>query len=368
MHSTNDRMRRDPRPELRKVPPPRPQQQGRPARHRHPWVTIMVLSVGLMVALYGLVRFGYGPKPGHQANANPASADTSLKKHPKSKPPSNLIPTFPLKSSYVGMAINPPFKTTLPPVVNVLGKNPGIVETYLAFGGSIPLDQIEYLDRQQILPLIQINPKKQSLHDVAAGKYDTYLINLATQVKRIHAPVALSFAHEMNGWWYPWSVRVPNAQQVTNRPQFFVAAWRHIWKLFRAQHVTNVTWVWTCSRDAQRSGWPSLSAWWPGDRYVDWVGMNGYYRAPGQTFDYLYKEQLQIVRSFTQHPVLITETGVGHGPSQPAQISNLFSGIHRTKGMLGFIWFDLPADENWNINGDQRAIDAFHTGIAHYGD
>jgi hypothetical protein len=326
---------------------------------------IVLLSVGLIVATYGLIRFGYGPEPRHSADARPRTSETSAKKKPE-------IPSFPLPEHAVGMAINPPYSTSLPPVVKVLGQNPGIVESYLSFGGTFPLEQVQYLDEHKILPLIQINPKKTSLHFIANGHDDNVLIKLADQVKRVGAPVALSFAHEMNGWWYPWSVRLhdgqqmPDPQQVTNRPMFFRAAWRHIWKVFQAQHVTNVTWVWTISRDGQRYGWPDLRSWWPGWKYVDWIGMNGYYRAPDHTFNYLYKDQVAVLRTFTKKPILITETGVGVGPSRHRQIENLFAGVKRA-GFLGFIWFDINANEHWNVDGNLAAADAFHDGIARYG-
>jgi hypothetical protein len=320
-----------------------------------------VLSVGLIVAVYGLVRFGYGPQAKHHVSERARASATSAKKKPEG------APSFPLPKGFVGMAVNPPLSESLPAVKNILGQDPQVVETYMGFPGTFPFDQIVALDKAKILPLIQINPKQVNLHFVASGKYDKNIIALADAVKRVHAPVALSFAHEMNGWWYPWSVRVPNAEQYRNRPMFFRAAWRHVWKVFQAQGVTNVTWVWTISRDAQRSGWPDLQSWWPGPRYVDWIGMNGYYRAPGQTFDYLYQAQLGILKTFAPHkPVLITETGVGPGPTQHTQIENLFAGIKRT-GLLGFIWFDLNADEHWNIDKNQVAIQAFRDGLKNYG-
>jgi hypothetical protein len=312
------------------------------------------------VATYGLLRFGYSPHRHRGPAAQATSSETALRSH------ENLA--FGYRTKYVGMAANPPISKRLPVIEQDLsGQKPGIMEIYFSFGGTIPFDQIFYLDKQHILPLVQINPKKQSLHEVAIGKYDGWITRLADGIRKLNAPVALSFAHEMNGYWYPWSVRQPTAQQVTNRPQFFRAAWRHVFKIFSQQHVTNVRWVWTVSRDAQRYGWPPLQAWWPGAKYVNWVGLNGYYRQPYETFDFLYKNQLDILRSFTRDPVLITETGVGPGPAQRRQIANLFAGVARTKGMLGFVWFDVNALEHWNIDGNRVAIAAFRRGMARYG-
>lgn len=317
-----------------------------------------MLTLGVALATYGIMRFGYS-KPGQDAG-RPRSAMTALT--------SRGAASFPLRTRYVGMATKTPFQRTLPAIEHILGRKPGIVELYMAFGHGFPLAQIEYLDKLKILPLIQINPKSSNLQQIGAGKFDSYLQQLADAARKVAAPVALSFAHEMNGWWYPWSVIQPTPRQVRNRPRFFISAWRHIHDVFAAAHATNVIWVWTISRDGTKPGWPGLSAWWPGARYVNWVGMNGYYRRPGETFDYLYQQQLIRLRTFTSDPVLITETGAGPGPVQSRQIADLFAGVARTKGMLGFVWFDLNADKQWNINSNQVAIDAFRAGIARYGD
>jgi Glycosyl hydrolase family 26 len=325
-------------------------------QRRTPWFTIVALTLGLAVATYGVLRFGYGPQGNH---GRPGTAVTSLQSH--------RLQGFPLRSHYIGMATKTPFQTTLPRIEHDLGTKPGIVEYYMAFGHAFPLAQTEYLDRLKILPLIQINPKISNLHEIAIGKYDGYLKTFAAEVRKVNAPVALSFAHEMNGWWYPWSVRAGTAQQVKYRPQFFVASWRHIHDVFQAEHVTNVTWVWTVSRDGTRPGWPDLQAWWPGSKYVNWVGMNGYFRThKTDTFDYLYKHQIETVRRFTDVPILITETGVGPVPGLHRQVANLFAGVARTKNMLGFIWFDLNADEHWNVDTEPAAIKALHDEIARY--
>lgn len=328
-------------------------------------MTIIVLIVGLSLATYGLVRFGYGPLPRDRSHPGARLSATAGHHHP-------VRYSFRLPAKFVGMAVNPPLGKELAVMkADLSGRRPAVVEIYLAFGNTIPVDQLQTLEKLHIMPLLQINPKKQDLHGVARGKYDAWLTKLAKDIKtNIRGPIGLSFAHEMNGYWYPWSVRDPVHHPLTvkTRPENFRAAWRHIWNLFAADHVPGVKWVWTISRDAQRAGWPPLRAWWPGAKYVTWIGLNGYYRyTDAQTFDSLYKQQLGIVRTFTSDPAVITETGVGPGPAQTREIENLFAGIKRTKGMLGFIWFDVNVDEQWNIDNNKQAIAAIKTGMSRYG-
>ena len=115
---------------------------------------------------------------------------------------------------------------------------------------------------------------------------------------RIRAPAAaaaISFGHEMNGYWYPWGFTGTTAAQ-------FVAAWRRIHGLFAAAGASNVIWVWNpnvISAEPQLE----LSAYYPGDEYVDWVGVTGYFAATGaDTFDGLYGPNMQEIRRFTPAP------------------------------------------------------------------
>lgn len=88
-------------------------------------------------------------------------------------------------------------------------------------------------------------------------------------------PVAISFGHEMNGHWYPWGTKDTTAAT-------FVKAWRHIHDLFQEEGATNVVWVWSPN---VVNPVPSvkLEPYWPGDAYVDWVGIVGYWRRPAPT-------------------------------------------------------------------------------------
>jgi hypothetical protein len=62
-------------------------------------------------------------------------------------------------------------------------------------------------------------------------------------------------------------------------PADYIAAYRHVVDIFRAQGVTNVTWVWQPTAFAFRvkpSDRRYYLNWYPGDAYVDNVGFDGY--------------------------------------------------------------------------------------------
>jgi mannan endo-1,4-beta-mannosidase len=208
------------------------------------------------------------------------------------------------------------------------------------------------------VPLVQMDPDGVRLAKIAAGGYDAYLSAYAEAVRAYRLPVILSFGHEMNGTWYSWGYRHTS-------PAAFVAAWRHIVKVFRALGARNVTWLWTVNviNDTPGGRIPSPAAWWPGSSYVNWVGIDGYYLKPSWTFVPLFGPTIAAVRELTQDPILIAETGAVSAAGQSAKIANLFAGI-RTYHLLGFVWFDStdPVNqEDFDIDGP-AATAAFRQG------
>ena len=201
------------------------------------------------------------------------------------------------------------------------------------------------------VPLVQINPTGISIADIAAGKYDTYLTAYAKAVRAYHQPVILSFGHEMNGHWYSWA-------HTHTSPKDFVAAWQHIVTLFRLHGAQNVTWLWTIN--TIQTGIPSPGPWWPGDSYVNWVGVDGYYTKPSSVFASVFGPTIVYLRKLTHHPILISETSATPAAIQPAKISDIFAGI-RLYRLLGFVWFNSVNQGDWRLNGPE-AFAAFRHG------
>jgi len=209
------------------------------------------------------------------------------------------------------------------------------------------------------VPLVQMDPDGISVAAIAAGRFDAYLFSYAEAVRAYHHPVILSFGHEMNGDWYSWG------DQHTP-PTVFIAAWRHIVKLFRALGARNVTWLWTVNivNDTKDGKIPRPNAWWPGNAYVNWVGIDGYYLKPSWQFAPLFGPTIAAVRGLTDDPIIIAETGAVPTADQAGKITDLFGGI-RSYGLLGFVWFDSTnsANQDFSITSS-AAIAAFRKGAS----
>ena len=208
---------------------------------------------------------------------------------------------------------------------------------------------------------VKMQPDNVTLASIAAGVSDRYLRSYALAVKSFPHPVLVSFGHEMNGDWYPWGAG--HAQ-----PSEFVAAWRHVVQVFRDEGATNAIWVWTVNSTNVAAG--SLRRWWPGGAWVNWVGVDGYYYRPADTFGSVFGQTIAQIRTFSSAPVLIAETAVGGNPARASQIGGLFAGAGAGH-IVGVIWFDHGQHaglyhQDWRLEGDAAAVSAFTVAARQY--
>jgi hypothetical protein len=172
-----------------------------------------------------------------------------------------------------------------------------------------------------------------ALRTIADGAHDTELLRLAHQMTTYHGVIYLRFAHEMNAWWYPWAASV-NA----NSPAEYVAAWRHVHDLFTGVRGLDLRWVWAPATVVGSRSTLDLASLYPGDRYVDDIGLSGYGHgspSPARTYDPLLAE----LRHVSAKPVILSEIGAdGHG--KVAWLAGLGSWLVQHPSIVGFVYFD----------------------------
>lgn len=263
-----------------------------------------------------------------------------------------------LPKPFTGIAINPQITAHVRDFRRATGAPVNMVEFYNPFSQPFQRTEAEQAVAAGAVPLIQLNPRHVSVRGVADGRYDQHIREYADALKAFRCEVVLSFGHEMNGWWYPWGLP-------TTKPATFIAAWRHIHDIFAAQHVRNVVWSWDPShldkRFKTKAATPA-SEWYPGNQYVDWVGIDGYLRQ-GQTFSEIFAQQLRNIRSVTNKPVYLAETGVAGGYEQGRQIAQLFASLKGYR-ISGLVWFDLNRKQPWRLEGRPAGIAAYRQAVA----
>lgn len=145
------------------------------------------------------------------------------------------------------------------------------------------------------------------LHVVTENKW---LTQWAKEAGSYDMPIFLRFCGEMNGDWVPWH----------GDPALYIEKFRLVHDVME-KHAPNVVMVW-CPNDVpvELNG-QTIADYYPGDDYVDWVGVNFYvdYYDSGLTelgnnhlqnplthLEYMYENYAD------RKPIMICETGVAH--------------------------------------------------------
>ncbi len=238
------------------------------------------------------------------------------------------------------------------------GRQPNLVLYYNGWGEPFQASFAATARAHGGTLVVDLDPTSVSLSSIVNGHDDSYLVAYARQVLRFGHPVVISFGHEMNGNWYPWGWTHAS-------PHLWVQAWRHVVSVFRKVGADNVTWLWTVSGIAVGEG--PIRDWWPGAAYVTWVGIDGYYYRPIDTFTSIFGPTLTEVSKFANKPILIGETAVGQVAGRVQKIPNLFTGVQQSR-LLGFVWFDVAQHQglykqDWRLEGHKAASAAFRRGV-----
>jgi beta-mannanase len=182
-------------------------------------------------------------------------------------------------------------------------------------------------------------------------------------------PILVRWGHEFNGNWYPWGIANNNAD-----PSRYVRAYRHVHDLVVATGARNVQWVWAFNNGSspdEAYNDPALA--YPGDRYVDWVGIDGYNWGFGPswdptgdhwtTFDATFSAAYGKARAIApRKPVMIgefasTEDGGDKAKWLEDMDSTLRSGAYPNLKLLTY--FDLTKEEPWSPSSSPAALAAF---------
>lgn len=117
-----------------------------------------------------------------------------------------------------------------------------------------------------------VNQPAYQLRDITAGNWDADIHRWARQVKAFGYPVIFRPMCEMNGDWTSWSGTVNG-----NVPSDYVPAWRHVHDIFVQEGATNAMFLWSPNVEGDlATATDTFNKYYPGDAYVDYVGMDGY--------------------------------------------------------------------------------------------
>lgn len=199
---------------------------------------------------------------------------------------------------------------------------------------------------------------KNGLREIAEGKFDGYIDEWAKDAKKFGASFFLRFGHEMNDpFRYPWGPQ-------NNKPEEFIAAWRHVVDRFHNAGANNAVWVWS-----PNSAY-SYVDFYPGQQYVDWIGTTAINYGTVATWsqwwslDVIFKKFYDNA-SRTKKPIIITEFGsLSVGGDRAAWYTQALASLREKYPAVKSVVFFHVADDNtttyksldWSFKNDGKVI------------
>ena len=240
-----------------------------------------------------------------------------------------FLTNFPHRS-----ATKPADFTPIADVVKKIGSTPMIINSFFPWtlqDGSyqdFPVEFCEYVEQFDAIPLITWPPgqadnanqvedrnrtRPQSDFNcvsIASGKHDAYIKRWAQGAKEYGKVVYVRYMHEFIAAPYPTSFMLDSTG---NSPVNYIKAFRRITDIFRQAGATNVINIWCVG---ESNGGPGMAAFFPGDEYVDWLGIDAYNRPPNYTapFENIFKGPYNRMVAMSKRPIMICEVAAVEAP------------------------------------------------------
>lgn len=242
---------------------------------------------------------------------------------------------------------------------------------------SFPRASLDAIAAAGALPVITWEPMYYRRSDnvetmipaarIVRGDYDGYLEDFARQAAAWGRPVIVRLAHEMNLSRYHWGGTA--GEYGPESPARFRAIWRHVVGVFRRANATNVRWAFcpNCESvpgvgDPAAARWNTIRSYYPGDDWVDVLGMDGYnwgnsqtpekhgwrssWRSFRDTFAGAYGELRKLAPA---KPLFVFETACApSGGDKSAWLAGLVA-TSRIWKLDGVVWFQVSKEVDWRL-------------------
>ncbi len=250
----------------------------------------------------------------------------------------------------------------------LVGKRHATFFRYVGYGQPFPFRWVRELRAAGIMPHIAWEPND----GLSAVVDNSYLRGWAEAARRAGGPVFLRYASEMNGTWEAYSGDAAE----------YIKKWRLVYEVMKSV-APNVIMVW-CPFATPQS---NISKYYPGDEYVDWVGVNIYSvvhqdgdinkppsEDPVELLGYVYDLYAE------RKPIAVCEYGATHYCQAERrdvtdfavkQMSRLYAAlVERFPRVRMINWFSVDAigdklsDNNYSVTGNPKVLATYRSLIS----
>jgi hypothetical protein len=253
---------------------------------------------------------------------------------------------------------------TIPALERTLGYKFPVILSYLHFGGDFPTEfmQKNYNDGRLVELTYQTTQSNNEtlfgytpFLDIYRGKEDAEIRRFARDAADFGRPFLFRLNNEPNSDWTSYSGVVNMSD-----PEIFIDVWRRIYRIFQEEGVNNAIWIFNPNdRAYPPCGWNDFAAYYPGNGYVQIIGVTGYnngtlrdgekWREFHTIYDGIARDYLP---AFGDFPWMITEfSSASAGGDKAAWIENMFGAIPRYPQIKIAVWFHYA---DYEVSPDGR--------------
>lgn len=203
------------------------------------------------------------------------------------------------------------------------------------------------------------------LKSITEGDYDEYLRFFANSVKEWGYPLMIRPAPKMNLKKNHWGTTPEEFGP--DSPEAYKKLFRHLVEFFRKEGANNAVWVFSPAAESDPSPhieesaiWNVASAYYPGDAWVDIIGMSGFnwgrsktgesdgrkteWRSFRQIFGPLHKEMSLLA---PKKPFMVCEVASANaGGDRPSWIKESVDAMKEMK-LVGAFWYQFLDEADW---------------------
>jgi hypothetical protein len=208
------------------------------------------------------------------------------------------------------------------------------------------------------------------LYEVLSGTHDEAIDELINRIVMLDEPVLFRPNNEMNGDWCSY-----NAMYTHKDTAVYRAFWRWLHDRFEEAGAENVIWVWNPNwGDFPSAQWNSYLNYFPGEDYVDVIGLTGYNTGTyypdesWRSFDEIYLPMLwEYNRRFSGFPYMITEFGSSAtGGDKGAWIASALDMVEKMNIKAAVWWNHVDYDTSrgaisrgYKFDNDRKMLSVF---------
>jgi len=268
---------------------------------------------------------------------------------------------------------------------SAVGRAPAIVKVFRALDEPFDGD-IRAIVESGATPMITVEPTwrgnpRDVIRRMARGEADSMLRARASELRLIaRDSVIVEFAPEMNA---RFGAPLETAED-SNTAVEYRAAWQRTVRVMRDAGLTNARWLWSPSagnpytnRATGETHWNWMDRYYPGDDFVDYVGLHAFNDAVSRRAWVPFVELVDgeaADRSLTMlhamhpsKPIVLGEIASSELPGKPgakgAWITTAFDALSRCAPIAAVIWFDSNKEQDWRINSSAPSLAAFRAAV-----